>query len=91
MNDPESTAFELIVAKIILQAIDGEKDARQLLIDRLWGKAKETVEHITATENRPQVVVYLPDNGRKASIEFPVTEPIQVLEEATTEKVECES
>jgi hypothetical protein len=35
-------AFDLIFARIVDQAGDGEKDARAVLMDRLWGKPKET-------------------------------------------------
>ncbi len=35
-------AFDLIFARVVDQATDGEKDARAVLMDRLWGKPKET-------------------------------------------------
>lgn len=34
-------AFDAIFAKVVEQAVDGEKDARAVLLDRLWGKPKE--------------------------------------------------
>lgn len=35
-------AFDMIFARVVDQATDGEKDARAVLLDRLWGKPKET-------------------------------------------------
>ncbi len=35
-------AFDLIFARVVDQAGEGEKDARAVLLDRLWGKPKET-------------------------------------------------
>lgn len=35
-------AFDLIFARVVDQASEGEKDARAVLLDRLWGKPKET-------------------------------------------------
>ncbi len=39
---PDIRAFDLIFARVVDQATDGEKDARAVLLDRLWGKPKET-------------------------------------------------
>ncbi len=40
----ETTCFEHIFGKVIIDACDGEKDARNLLIERLWGKVKESYD-----------------------------------------------
>lgn len=41
MQRPDATNFELLFGKIVQSAVEGERDARALLLDRLWGKAKE--------------------------------------------------
>lgn len=43
LERPDATMFELIFGKIIAQAAAGEKDGRQVLLERLWGKVKEEV------------------------------------------------
>lgn len=37
-------AFEVMFARIVLQASEGDKTALQILTDRLWGKVKDSVE-----------------------------------------------
>jgi hypothetical protein len=43
-NRSDQTMFEGIFAKIILLAHEGDKFARQELLERLWGKVKEVHE-----------------------------------------------
>ncbi len=57
------TAFDRIFAVVIAKACQGDKDARQVLFDRLWGKVKEQID-LTSLGAGPQVVITLPDNGR---------------------------
>jgi hypothetical protein len=40
----DATMFERIFGKIIQQAANGERDGRQVLLERLWGKVKDQVE-----------------------------------------------
>lgn len=41
---PTITMFEKIFGTIVIQASQGEKSAREVLLDRLWGKVKEHKE-----------------------------------------------
>lgn len=41
-KDPETKMFDLIFVNIVAKAAQGDKDARAVLMDRLWGKPKET-------------------------------------------------
>ncbi len=42
IKDPDTQMFDLIYANIVANAAKGEKDARQVMMERLWGKPKET-------------------------------------------------
>lgn len=64
----ECTQWERIVAKIILGAVQGDPTARKDLLERLWGKVKESQVIDEATIAGPQVIITLPDNGRSAPI-----------------------
>lgn len=44
LKKPEATMFELIFGNIVSKASQGDKDARNLLIERLWGKVKESYD-----------------------------------------------
>lgn len=44
VKDPGITMFDLMFAKVVIQAAEGDKDARNLIIDRLWGKVKEQID-----------------------------------------------
>lgn len=41
LDDPETKVFDLIFIKILHDAVEGKSDARQVLLERLWGKVKE--------------------------------------------------
>lgn len=41
VKDPQTTVFDLVFARILFDAAQGKADARQVLLDRLWGKVKE--------------------------------------------------
>lgn len=43
-NRPDATMFELMFTNIVSGASRGDKDARAVLLDRLWGKVKEVHE-----------------------------------------------
>lgn len=44
MKRPDITMFELMFSNIVCGAANGGKDARAVLLDRLWGKVKEVHE-----------------------------------------------
>lgn len=46
----DATMFEIMFGQIVASAAKGDKDARQVLLDRLWGKVKDKVEFSDATE-----------------------------------------
>lgn len=50
------TMFELLFGQIVDSAARGDKDARQLLLDRLWGKVKEEVRLQTVIDPREQEI-----------------------------------
>ena len=41
----DTTMFELIFGKILIGAANGDKDSRQVLLERLWGKVKDQIVH----------------------------------------------
>jgi hypothetical protein len=55
---PEATMFELVVGNIVAGAAKGDKNARQVLLERLWGKVKEQMEYSAGSNT--QVIVQLP-------------------------------
>lgn len=44
MDRDDATMFELIFAGTVAAAAKGDKDCRQIVLDRLWGKVKDVVE-----------------------------------------------
>lgn len=44
LRRPDATMFELMFGNIVASAAKGDDRARQLLIDRLWGKVKENID-----------------------------------------------
>lgn len=44
LQRPDATMFEIMFGQIVASAAKGEKDARNVLLDRLWGKVKEVHE-----------------------------------------------
>lgn len=50
LKNEATSMFELIFATIVSQAANGCKHARQVLLDRLWGKVKE-IQEITIENN----------------------------------------
>ena len=62
---PDATMFEIMFGQIVASAAKGDKDARQVLLDRLWGKIKETAMPVTLENSQAEVVIIkMPDNGR---------------------------
>lgn len=51
LKDPKTKMFDLIFANIVSQAAKGCKHARQVLLDRLWGKVKEVHEITTKSDD----------------------------------------
>lgn len=79
------TMFESMFASIVEKAAAGDKDARAVILDRLWGKVfykadngshlpgphptgsnLPTADTTNGGPQRPQVVFYMPVNGREA-------------------------
>lgn len=56
IKDPATSAFDLMFVKIFNDAINGKADARNIIIERLWGKVKSHVElsHFNDTEAEVQ-------------------------------------
>lgn len=46
LKRPEASMFDLMFGNLVLQAAKGNAQSRQLLIDRLWGKLKDSDVHI---------------------------------------------
>lgn len=44
LQRPDATMFEIMFGQIVASAAKGDKDARAVLLDRLWGKVKEVHE-----------------------------------------------
>ncbi len=64
----DTTVFQRMFGKIVFDAMTGQRDKIQIILERLWGKVKDKVEHSGTTG--AQVVITLPDNGReKVAIE----------------------
>ncbi len=55
-KDQKTTTFEVVCAKIYIDAMAGKADARQILLERLCGKVKDTLE-ISPTNARPMQTV----------------------------------
>lgn len=43
MRRPGTTMFEMMFGNLVINAAKGEKDARRVLLERLWGKPKEDI------------------------------------------------
>ncbi len=80
LNRKDATMFELIFGRILVDAAKGERDARQVLFERLWGKVKDKLEHSSSGISMPQIIVQLPDNGRS------VQEPLAIGTADTTKE-----
>ena len=63
IQDESTPVFDLVFGRILFDAQRGRQYAMNILIDRMWGKPKETTLDIPA--NAPKVVIQLPDNGRQ--------------------------
>lgn len=65
LKRPTATMFELMFCRIVAGAANGDRDSRQVLLDRLWGKVKETAMPVTLENSQAEVVIIkMPDNGR---------------------------
>lgn len=45
IQDPSITMFDLMFANIVASAAKGDRDSRNIIIDRMWGKVPE-VSHV---------------------------------------------
>lgn len=59
IKDPMTTVFDKIFARILVDAGEGKSDARQVLIERLWGKVKE-MEATTAFASEQEIMRRIP-------------------------------
>jgi len=67
LKRPDATMFELLFGGIVSAAAKGDSNARQLLIDRLWGKVKDGVDlNINQVEVTPENVAKLYEIARRA-------------------------
>lgn len=62
----EATMFELIYGKMVIDAAKGDKSARDMLTERLFGKVKEQIENINHNIDHgpPTYVVEMTENGK---------------------------
>lgn len=44
VNRPDLTHFERLSLNVVVTAANGDKDARNVLLERLWGKVKDTID-----------------------------------------------
>lgn len=59
IDDPQTIVFDKIFARILVDAGEGKSDARQVLIERLWGKVKE-MEATTAFAAEQEMMKRIP-------------------------------
>lgn len=66
LSRKEATMFELIYGKMVVDAAKGDKSARDMLTERLFGKVKEQVENINHNIDHgpPTYVVEMSDGGK---------------------------
>lgn len=72
LERPEATMFELIYGKMVVDAAKGDRVAREMLTERLFGKVKEQIEsfnvNVNSTPEGPPIyVVEMHDNGKFVS------------------------
>ena len=67
-QNPDTPVLELLIGSIMHKAVvEGDERRLNFLLDRLLGKVTEKVSHVDADGKAmqlPQVMIYLPDNGR---------------------------
>ncbi len=51
LQRPDATMFEIMFGQIVASAAKGDRDARQVLLERLWGKVKE-VHDVNNTDHK---------------------------------------
>lgn len=67
LSRPDATMFEIMFGSIVSRAAKGDTNARQLLIDRLWGKVKDGVDlSVSHVEVTPSNVAELYEIARRA-------------------------
>jgi hypothetical protein len=78
-SDDNSTILQRMVMSLASRVIEkGDTQAWEALMSRLVGKVPDKID-VTAT-TKPQVVVYLPDNGKEALPPRDVTPTLEDLE-----------
>lgn len=80
---PEVTMFEKIFGKIVEQASEGDYVARQLLIDRLWGKLKDSDVNINMTSLSDLELI----ERAKEAIKFFSQQPVTIQGEVSPSEV----
>lgn len=58
------TAAKAILLKLRQKAINGDIRAAEIMLNRAYGKPKESIDHTTKGEQIEHQVIILPDNGR---------------------------
>lgn len=72
IKNPTSKAFDVIFAKIVDQSADGDRHAREVLLDRIWGKPKEAefgvISHMELLDKIPiSVLIELARKNKEMS------------------------
>ncbi len=65
-RDDSQSALRVMIAAVAVKTISkGDMHALDILLNRLVGRVKEQVE-ISGKDGGPQVIAYIPDNGKTA-------------------------
>lgn len=68
LQRPEATMFEIMFGQIVASAAKGDKDARQVLLERLWGKVKDSIEFKDMNEVEREKIRQMPMSELKKMI-----------------------
>jgi len=60
VDNPKTQTFDLIFIRILYDAMHGKADARQVLLERLWGKVKDHMQIDLESENNKEDLRKLP-------------------------------
>lgn len=66
LERPEATMFELIYGRLVVEAAKGDRTAREMLTERLFGRVKEQIEMLTHViePKAPTFVVEMTEAGK---------------------------
>jgi hypothetical protein len=81
----DATMFEVMFANVVYKAAEGDKDARTVLLDRLWGKPKEMDVHLTVNEIKKTSTPELLRMARETLLELEGSDILEanIVEEST--------